>query len=55
LQAILLPEHLEEFHLQPHEAVGRFLPILFAGLLTSAGRAEYEKKRPSFAPLAPAR
>ena len=55
LQAVLLPEHLEQFHIQPHEAVARFLQIVFAGLLTPAGRAEHEKKRIASIPSSPSR
>jgi AcrR family transcriptional regulator len=48
LQSLLQPEILERLDVQPHEAVGGFFNLIFAGLLTNAGHADYEKHRASF-------
>jgi AcrR family transcriptional regulator len=48
MQNLLLPENLERLNVQPHEAMGRFFNLLFTGLLTDAGCADYENHRASF-------
>ncbi len=48
MQNLLLPENLERFRAQPHEVMGRFFNLIFAGILTEAGHTDYEKNRASF-------
>lgn len=48
IQTLLLPENLERMGAQPHEAMGRFFNLIFAGLLTPAGHFDYENHRAAF-------
>lgn len=41
MQSLLHPETLQRFSMQPHEMLGRFFHLLFAGVLTPAGLAEH--------------
>ena len=41
MQALLHPETLQRFSLQPHEMLERFFHLFFAGVLTPAGLAEH--------------
>lgn len=55
MQSLLLPDNLERLGIQPHEVMARFSQLLFFGLLTKAGCADYEKHRASFIRSQPAR
>jgi AcrR family transcriptional regulator len=48
MQTLLQPENLERLEAQPHEVMGRFFNLIFAGLLTKAGHTDYENHRASF-------
>jgi len=43
MQGLMLPENLEHLRLAPHEAFARAMNVFFGGLLTPAGRKDYEK------------
>lgn len=55
MQNLLLPENLERFQAQPHEVMGKFFNLIFAGLLTGKGHHDYEKHRASFERALPPR
>jgi AcrR family transcriptional regulator len=48
MQTLLQPENLERLAAPPPEVMGRFFNLIFAGLLTRAGRTDYENHRASF-------
>ncbi len=43
MQGVMQPESLAQLHLAPHEAFERAMNVFFGGLLTPAGRKDYEK------------
>lgn len=43
MQGVMQPETLDQLHLAPHEAFERAMNVFFGGLLTPAGRKDYEK------------
>jgi len=44
LQSLLHPDTLERLKLNPHEVMTQAIDLFFGGLLTPAGRKDYEKK-----------
>ena len=44
LQSLLHPDTLERLKLDPHEVMTQAIDLFFGGLLTPAGRKDYEKK-----------
>lgn len=47
MQGIMSPASLEHLHLAPHQAFEKAMSLYFGGLLTPAGRKDYEKSFPS--------
>lgn len=47
MQGIMHPATLEHLHLAPHQAFEKAMSLYFGGLLTPAGRKDYEKSFPS--------
>jgi hypothetical protein len=43
IQGLLNPETLERLHLTPKQAYAKTTNLLLGGLLTAAGRRDYEK------------
>lgn len=46
MQGLMQPATLERLHLAPREVIGRAVDLFFGGLLTNAGRKQYEKLFP---------
>jgi len=46
MQGIMQPATLEHLHLAPHQAFEKAMNLYFGGLLTPAGRKDYEKSFP---------
>jgi hypothetical protein len=46
LQSLLHPDTLERLKLNPHEVMIKAIDLFFGGLLTPAGRKDYEKNHP---------
>lgn len=46
MQGLMQPATLERLHLAPREVLATALDLYFGGLLTPAGRKQYEKRRP---------
>lgn len=46
MQGIMHPATLEHLHLAPHQAFEKAMSLYFGGLLTPAGRKDYEKSFP---------
>jgi hypothetical protein len=42
MQALLHPDTLQRFSMQPHEMILRFFHLMFSGVLTPEGLAEHE-------------
>jgi AcrR family transcriptional regulator len=55
MQTLLQPENLERLEAPPHEVMGQYFNLLFAGLLTESGHADYEKHRAVFERSLPSR
>lgn len=47
MQGIMHPATLEQLHLAPHQAFEKAMSLYFGGLLTPAGRKDYEKSFPT--------
>ena len=47
IQSVMHPDTLERLHLQPNQMFTKAINLFFGGLLTPAGRKDYEKHLPS--------